>query len=150
MLKSTEEHRKAFPKPPFIAFRRRKDLKYIVVRLKLYIVDNGVCDSRQSSPCRKSRCQVCNVLCSATTFLSCVTNKEYRTNFSLNFDSSDLAYMLECGVCGLQYVGSTCTPFRVRCNNYKSCTRRFNGNATGVPQTDIFRHFAVEGQLGFL
>ena len=42
--------------------------------------------------------------------------------------------MLECSVCGLQYVGSTCTSFRVRFNNYKSCNRRFNGVLQGYPR----------------
>ena len=55
-----------------------------------------------------------------------------------------------CSVCGLQYFGSTCTSFRVRFNNYKSCTRRFNGGASGVPQATIFRHFAGEGHRGLL
>ena len=45
MLKSTEEHRKVFPEPSFIAFRRCKNLKDILVRSKLYNVNNGVCDS---------------------------------------------------------------------------------------------------------
>jgi len=36
MLKSTEELRKVFPDPPFIAFRRCKNLKDILVRSKLY------------------------------------------------------------------------------------------------------------------
>ena len=116
----------------------------------MYNVDNGVCGSKGCSPCRKSRCQVCKVMCSATTFISLVTNKEYRINFSLNCDSSNVVYVLECSVCGVQYVGSTCTSFRVRFNNYKSCNRRFNGGALGLPQADIFRHFAGEGHWGSL
>jgi len=41
MLKSTEEHKKVFPEPPFIAFRC-KSLKGILVLLKLYSESNGV------------------------------------------------------------------------------------------------------------
>ena len=88
-------------------------------------------------------------MCSAT-FISRVTNKEYRINFSFNCDSSNVVYMLECSVCGVQYVGSTCTLFKVRLNNYTSCNLRFNGGASGVPQADIFRHFVGEGYRGFL
>ena len=150
MLKCTEEHRKVFPESPFIAFRRCKNLKDILVRSKLYNVDNGVCDSKGCSPCRKSRCQVCKVMCSATTFISRVTNKEYRINFSFNCDSSNVVYLLECSVCGLQYVGSIYTSFRVRFNIYKSCNRRFNVGASGVPHADIFRNFAGEGHRGSL
>ena len=56
MLKSTEEHRKVFPEPPFVAFRRCKNPKDSLVRSKLYNVDNVVCDSRRCSPCRNCRC----------------------------------------------------------------------------------------------
>ena len=36
---------------------------------------------------------------------------EYRINYSFNCDSSNVVYLLECTVCGVQYVGSNCTPF---------------------------------------
>ena len=102
------------------------------------------------SPCRKSRCQVCKPCVVLQRFIFRVTNKEYRINCSSNCDSSHVVYMLECSVCGVQYVGSTCTSFRVRFNNYKSCDRRFNGGASGVHQADIFRHFVGDGNRGFL
>ena len=51
--------------------------------------------------------------------------------------------------CGVQYVGSTCTPFRLRFNNYKACSRKFNAGAS-VPQVEFFRHFTEEGHRGFL
>ena len=150
MLVTSEEHRKVFPKPPFIAFRRCKNLKDILVRSKLYSGDSGAYDRRGCTPCDKSRFQVCKVMCNTNIFKSHVTNKEYSINFSFNCDSSNVVYLLECNVCGIQYVGSTCTPFRTRFNNYKACNRKFNGGASGVPQADIFRHFAGEGHRGFL
>ena len=45
MLKSSEEHRKVFLGPSFMAFRRCKNLKDILIKSKLYSVDNGVCDA---------------------------------------------------------------------------------------------------------
>ena len=47
----------------------------------------------------------------------------------------------------------TCTPFRLRFNNYKACSRKFNLGASvppGVPQVEFFRHFTEEGHHGFL
>ena len=73
----------------------------------------------------------------------------YRINYSFNCDSSNVVYLLECTVCGVQYVGSTCTPFRLRFNNYKACSRKFNSGAS-VPQVEFFRHFTEEGHHGFL
>ena len=56
MLKSTEEHRKVFSEPTFIAVRRCKNFKDILVQSKLYGWDKGDCDSRGCSLCDKSRC----------------------------------------------------------------------------------------------
>ena len=150
---SIEEHRKIFPEPPFIAISRCKNLKAILVRSKLDSEGNGVCDSRECSPCRKSRCQVCKVMCSTETFTSRATKNEYRINFSFKCDMSNVAYLLECNFCGLQHVGSTCTPFRVRFNNYKSYYRRFNGRLQGYPRLKfpgILRESVTGGSLKIL
>ena len=53
-------------------------------------------------------------MCDSDTFTSHITDKEYKINFSFNCDSSNVVYLMECKVCGVQYVGSTCTPFRLR------------------------------------
>ena len=71
------------------------------------------------------------------------------SNYSFNCDSSTVAYLLECAVGGVQYVVSTCTPFRLRFNNYEVCSRKFNSGAS-VPQAEFFIHFTEEGHHGFL
>ena len=78
-------------------------------------------------------------------FHSNIDSREYRINYSFNCDSSNVVYLLECTVCGVQYVGSTCTPFRLRFNNYKACSRKFNLGAS-VPQVEFFRHSNVYSQ----
>ena len=83
------------------------------------------------------------------SFKSKVTGKEYKINYSFNCDSSNVVYLLECNVCGVQYVGSTNTPFRLRFNNYKACNRKFS-QGSSVPQAEFFRHFSGEGHRGFL
>ena len=37
-----------------------------------------------------------------------------KANYLFNCDSSNVVYLLECNVCGVQYVGSTNMPFRLR------------------------------------
>ena len=91
----------------------------------------------------------CHVMSNSEHFHSNVDSREYRINYSFNCDSSNVVYLLECTVCGVQYVGSTCTPFRLRFNNYKACSRKFNSGAS-VPQAEFFRHFTEEGHRGFL
>ena len=63
--------------------------------------------------------------------------------------ATNVVYLLECTVCGVQYVGRTCTPFRLRFNNHKACSRKFNSGAS-VPQVESFRHFIEEGHHEFL
>ena len=58
-------------------------------------------------------------------------------------------HLLECTVDGVQYVGSTCTPFRPRFDSYKARSRKLNSGAS-VPQAEFFRHFTEKGHQGFL
>ena len=69
-------------------------------------------------------------------FHSNIDSREYRINYSFNCDSSNVVYLLECTVCTVQYVGSTCTPFRLRFNNYKACSRKFNSKDISVKIID--------------
>ena len=70
MFTTFEEHGQVSPKPPFIAFRRCKHLKDILVRSTLYSGDSGVCGTKECTPCDKSRCQVCVAMCNTDTFKS--------------------------------------------------------------------------------
>ena len=149
MLSHSDEHRKVFPAPPIIAFRRCKNLKDILVRARLSNRGQGGTHNKGCTCCGKARCQVCNVMSNCDSFKSKVTGKEYKINYSFNCDSSNVVYLLECNVCGVQYVGSTNTPFRLRFNNYKACNRKFS-QGSSVPQAEFFRHFSGEGHRGFL
>ena len=104
---SFEDHSKVFPEPPVIAFRRCKNLEDIMVRVGFIVRVRGGTDKKGCLRCGKSRCQVCNVMSNSDSFNSNVTNREYKINYSFNCDSSNVVYMLECCVWGVQYVGST-------------------------------------------
>ena len=84
-------------------------------------------------------------MCDSDIFTSHITDKEYKINFPFNCDSSNVVYLMECKVCGVQYVGSTCTPFRLRFNNYKVCNHKFIGGSSGIAQADFFSAFCREG-----
>ena len=136
MLTNSGEHREVFPEPPLIAFRRCKNLNDILVRARLNSEGNGGTDKKGCARCGKSRCQVCNVMSNSENFHHNIDSQEYRINYSFNCDSSNVVYSLECTVSGVQYVGITCTPFMLRDNNYKACSRKFNLGAS-VPQVII-------------
>ena len=147
MLSNSEEHREVFPEPPVTACRRCMDLKDLLVRARLATSNN--CDGRGCTRCEKSRCKMCKSVSESDSFYSHATSKEYKSNFSFNCDSSGVVYLLDCVVCGVQYVGSTNTPFRLRFNNYKACYRRYRSGSS-VPQMVFFRHFSEEGHHGFV
>ena len=66
MLTNSEEHRKVFPEPYLIAFRRCKNLKDKLVRARL---SNEGTDKKGCSRCGKSRCQVFNVMSNSEHFI---------------------------------------------------------------------------------
>ena len=150
----TELNKEQFPKAaetvqvqetPVTAFRRCKNLKDLLVRARL--ATNNNCDERGCTRCEKSRCQVCKSMSERDSFYSPATSKEYKINFSFNCDSSGVVYLFDYVVCGVQYVGSTNTPFRLRFNNYKACYRRFRSGSS-IPQMDFFRHFLRKDIMG--
>ena len=75
MLTNSEEHRKVFPEPPLIAFRRCKNLKDILVRARLSNEGSGATDKKGCSRCGKSRCQVCNVMSNSEHFHSNIDSR---------------------------------------------------------------------------
>ena len=92
---------------------------------------------------------MCVSIGNCDSFHSHVTKKEYNINFAFNCDSSNVIYLFDHVVCGFQYVGSTCTPFRYRFNKHKACCRKFSSKSS-VPQMGLFRHFSEENHHGFL
>ena len=79
----------------------------------------------------------------STDFHSNVTNKEYRINYSFNCDWSNVVYLLECCISGVQYVGGKPTPFRVWFSNYKACSRKFSFGAS-VPQAEFAEAILID------
>ena len=92
---------------------------------------------------------VCEFLIEGDTFTSYVTKREYKINFRFNCDSKYVIYLVSCTCCGVHYVGSTITKFRVRFNNRKSKIRRHCRLAEEEKTRDdlIYRHFNGTGHL---
>ena len=89
LLQATPPHlRKAFAKPPLLAFRQPANLKNILVRTREPVHGSG--------PCGKPRCTKC-------TILEAVTNTpptpSIQVRGSHNCDSSNVVYMLYCTIC---------------------------------------------------
>ena len=56
----------------------------------------------------------------SSSYTSKVTGKQYKKIFcTVNCKSANVIYILECSVCGLQYVGESKQPFHKRLNGHK-------------------------------
>ena len=155
ILKVDEEHRKVFDEVPRVTYRRAKNLKDGLVRAMLpLIVDNN---EAGSIGCGKARCQICPHIKKTNYF----TNRDGTKTYTIRkgphtCDTKYVVYLLECNTCGIQYVGSAKTTFRLRFNNYKSHFRLYErrriegtlGTGSPVPQQFLHSHFAQTSHCG--
>ena len=60
-----------------------------------------------------------------------------------------MIYLLNCKICGLQYVGSTTDRFLLSWNNYEDNDRKAQRGEERM-QPELFEHFHSEEYHGFL
>lgn len=108
---------KMFPNPPVMAFRKPNSLKNLLVRAEIShpVTTTGECRS-----CGDKRCKTCKQLQHTPTFTSKTTGRTYNIFCNVSCKTSNVIYMLECSVCGLQYVGESIQPFHKRMNGHRS------------------------------
>ena len=150
LLHCSGKCRKAVKDVPMVAFRRPKSLGDYLVHSKLKPLRSQGCKPPGTVKCGGRRCQVCEHLTIGDRFESSNTKKAYSINYALNCNSSNVVYLLSCKVCGIQYVGSTSTKFRLRFNNHKSRIRvhtRFSANEK-LRDDLIYQHFNGPGHNG--
>jgi hypothetical protein len=100
-----------FPESPVVAFRRPKSIKDTLVRASSTF---GQC-----KPCGDKRCKCCLRLQHAQVFHSRTTGKEYKIFCNVNCKTPNVVYLLDCHVCGSQYVGESVQPFNKRMNGHR-------------------------------
>ena len=119
----------AVPQVPMMAFRRPKNLQDYLVRAKLRPVSNSNRGTKGTMHCKSNRCDVCNYVTPNRSFTSYTTKRSYNINHQLDCNSNNVVYLIiTCKLCGLQYVGSTSTKFRLRFNNHKIGSQLIPGN----------------------
>lgn len=88
MMQSSERCHRAVSNVPMLSFRRPKSLADYLVRARMKEEPGAEGEKWGTNKCGTRRCEVCN--------------------------SSNAVYLITCKTCGLQYVGSTKTKFRMR------------------------------------
>ena len=112
---------KLFPSTPVTAYRRPKSLRDILVKANIKKKSN-------SSPggytrCNRTNCLCCKAALTESTFQSAVTQEKFTIYSHASCKTQNCIYLLTCGICKIQYVGQTITPFNKRLNNHRSwCT----------------------------
>ena len=126
--------------PPF---RRPKNLQDYLVRAKLRPVSNRDRGTKGTVHCKSNRCDVCNYVVPSSSFTRHTYKRSYSINYQLDCNSNNFVYLIICKVCGLQYVGSTSTKFRLRFNNHKSRQRAHSRASNIDREIDdfVYKHF---------
>ena len=148
VLHSSQRCKNAIKEVPMMAYRRPKNLQDHLVRAKLCPRTRS--GTKGTTKCTDQRCEVCTYTNSSDTFVSSVTKKIYSINYSLGCNSKNVIYLITCKKCGLQYVGSTSTKFRMRFNNHKSRVTTHPKKVAKKREEDdfIYKHFNSDGHQG--
>ena len=124
LLTMKDELRDTFKETGLISFRRPPNIKDIaasntIANNKVQHRSDTPKTNKFCSPCNSSRCLCCKQLAFTDTFTSTVTHKTYKIFHESNCKSNHVVYLLECTLCGIQYIGKTEWSFNIRLNNYR-------------------------------
>ena len=108
---------KLFHEPPIVAFRRPNSTKDTLVRAAVSRPSSTV---GQCKPCGDKRCKCCLQLQDAQVFHSKTTGNEYKIFCNVSCKTPNVVYLLNCHVCGSQYIGESVQPFNKRMNGHRS------------------------------
>ena len=90
----------------------------------------------KSHSCGDKRCKCCKHMQHSSSYASKITGKQYKIFCAVNCKSTSIIYILECSVCGLQYVGESKQPFHKYLNGHRS-------NLTKKQFLPVSQHFGL-------
>ena len=102
---------KVFPEPPMVALKQPNSLRNMLVRAQISTPNTTI---GKIHSCGDKRCKCCRHMQHWSSYTSKVTGNRYKIFCTVNCKSAKVIYILECSVCGLQYVGESAHPFLKR------------------------------------
>ena len=117
LLCASTRMKQAFPERPFVAYRRPKNLRDLLVHANLK--PSHLEPARGSSPCESKRCLTCQHIRSGTSVQSTVSGRTFRVHATANCKTSNVVYLIECSLCHVQYVGETRNALHIRMNGHR-------------------------------
>ena len=146
ILQNSTNCKEVFPDPPILSNRRPKNLREYLVRAK--IKNDTTTTPRGISKCPSRRnCNTCQHIQDGThtvTFYN--TNKTFDIRQSLDCNSTNLIYLLQCKQClrnkktDCQYIGQTGRRIRDRLNEHRRDIINRRSDTSGVAE-----HFCKPG-----
>ena len=135
-----EQVKQVFTTAPFVLFQSYFSFRNHLVWAKVYPLAKR--EWVKLSSCGKSRCETCLNIKETNGFQSFGTKKVYKINHRFHCESNCIVYLLNCKLCGLQYVWSTVNRFHLRWNNYKCSHRVVRMVVLRNRTTSINMHYA--------
>ena len=100
-----------------VAFKQPNSLRNLLLRAEISKPNTTI---DKSHACGDKRCKCSKHMQHSSSYTSKVTGKQYKIFYTVNCKSANVIYILECSVCGLQYVGESKQPFHKRLNGHRS------------------------------
>jgi hypothetical protein len=100
-----------------VAFKQPNSLRNLLVRVDISKPNTTI---GKSHSCGDKHCKCCRHMQYSSSCTSNVTVKQYKLICTVNCKSANIIYILECSVCGLQYVGESKQPVHKRLNGDRS------------------------------
>ena len=147
--------KQVFPTRPKIAYKRTKNLSDTLVRAKLpttntvrttttLLTPSPTLPTSDTAirPCTKNNCKCCHNLRQRTEITSYANNKRFPVEGEYTCTTTHVIYMLECPICGKQYVGQTTGTIAERLRRHRL---HFHQHRT----LHLYKHFHDHGWTSF-
>ena len=150
LLARDPEAKNYMPKPPMVAYSRTKSLRDTLVKSKLPPTSQRKVRQAQIGYKKcggKSNCSVCSHYVNSTTHRCNFTTETFPINCAINCSTTGVVYSVTCnkqsGECGkvggLQYVGNTTRPGKVRFGEHLGSVTQPSQESTTKPVGVHFR-----------
>ena len=116
-----------------VAFKQPNSLRNLLVRAEISKPNTTI---GKSHSCGDKRCKCYTHMQHSSSYTSKVTGKQYKIFCIVNCKNANIIYILECSVCGLQYIGESKQPFHKRMNGHRS-------DLTKKPFRPVCQHFGL-------
>ena len=120
-----------------VAYSRNRNLRDIIVRVKLYPITSGRPKRELKGWRTCGSCVTCSHSRNVSSFKSNATGEVIKIDQLIRCTDENVVYCIECSHCGMQYIGKTKNQFRKRMIQHR--------NSIGSSSSGVALHFEKKG-----